>query len=182
MNDLAVLAWRQIRHHVADVRRVERRRLGRHPARKISVPDDDDAVRCDNLLVGFGQLAIAAALSCEVDDDTAGLHRLYHVLRPQHWRVATGDERGGDDDIHLGRDFAELLELRFTELRARRRGIPTCRGTVLQLVFEFEVDELGAHQFDLFGNLRAYIEGVRYRAQRCRRADGGEPRNARSHH
>ena len=128
-------------------------------------------------LVGHRQVAVAAALGGEVDDDRAGLHRRDHVRGPELRRRAAGDQRGGDDDVDLGRQLAELRELLLAELRRRGGGVAAGRGAVLGLL-EVEEDELGAHRLDLLGDLGPHVEGVGDRAERDRGADRGEAGDA----
>jgi hypothetical protein len=162
---------------VADVGRVERRGLRRHPAREVGVADDLDAVRSLDRLLGHRQVAVAAALGGEVDDDRARLHHLDHVGGPELRRRSARDEGRGDDDVHLRRELAELGELLLAELWARGRGIAAGRSRVLGLL-EFEEDELGAHRLDLLGDLGADVEGVDDGAERDRGADRREAGDA----
>jgi hypothetical protein len=116
VDDHAILARREVRQHVADVGGVERGGLRRHARGEVGVADDGHAVVGDDLLVGHGQVAVAAALGREVDDDRAALHHLDHVLGPELRRGPAGDQRGGDDDVDLGGKLAELGELLLAEL------------------------------------------------------------------
>ncbi|QTK80597.1 hypothetical protein AT6N2_C3088 [Agrobacterium tumefaciens] len=178
VNRLAVLRGRQIGHHVADVGGVKRRGLRCHAAREIGVADDDDAIVGYDALVGNRQVAIAAALGGEVDDDRTRLHHRHHVGKPQLRGVAAGDQRRGDDDIHLRGEFAEFLQLLLAEFRRGGGGITAGRCTILLLVGKIEIDEFRAHGFDLLGHFRAHVEGISDRAERCGRADGGKTGNA----
>ena len=144
--DLPVLLGREVGHQVADVGRVERRGLRRHPAREIGVADDHHAVLGDDLVVLDGHLAVAAALGGEVHDHRAGLHGLDHVLGPELGRLAVGDQRRRDDDIHVGRKLAELRQLRLLELGARGLGVAADFRAVLLLFLEVEIDEFRAHR------------------------------------
>ncbi|MNX95537.1 hypothetical protein D3C86_1278150 [compost metagenome] len=178
VNRLAVLCGRQVGHHVTDVGGIERRGLRRHAAREIRIADDDDAVVGDDALVGNRQVAIAAAFCREVDDNRTWLHHRYHIGEPQFRGVAARNERGGDDDIDLRSEFAELFELLLAEFRRGGGGITAGGCAVLALVGEIEIDEFGAHALDLFGHFRAHVEGIGDGAERGGRADGGKTGNA----
>ncbi len=117
VEERAILLRRQVRHHVADVGRIERRGLRGHAAREIRVADDGHAVVGNDLLVRNRQVAIAAALGREVNDHRAGLHHGDHVGEPELRGIAAGDQRRGDDDIDVRCDLAELLQLRLAEFR-----------------------------------------------------------------
>ena len=136
--DLAVFFGRQIGHHVTNIGGIERRGLGRHAAWKIRIADNGDAVFGHDLLIGHGQIAIAAPFSRKVDNDGAGLHRRHHIRQPELRRIATGDQRCRDDDVDIRRQFAEFLQLLFAEFRRRRRGIPAGRSAILLICREFE--------------------------------------------
>ncbi|MPL99903.1 hypothetical protein SDC9_46124 [bioreactor metagenome] len=178
VDDDAILAGREIGDHVADVGRIKLRGLRRHPRREVVVADDRDAVLRDDLLARHGQVTVAATFRRKVDDDRAALHRRDHVGEPQLRRIAARDQRRGDDDVHVGGKLAELLQLCFAELGARGRGIATCRGAVLGLFLEIEIDEFGAHRFDLLGHFGTHVEGIGDRAKRGGRADRGQTRDA----
>ena len=104
-----------------------------------------------------------------------------HVGRPQLRRRPAGDQGGGDDDVDLRRELAELGELLLAELGAGGRGIAAGGGPVLRLL-ELEEDELSAHGFDLLGHLRPDIEGIGHGAEAGRRTDGGQSGDAGAHH
>ena len=104
-----------------------------------------------------------------------------HVGRPQLRRRPARDQGGGDDDVDLRRELAELGELLLAERGARGRGIAAGGGTVLRLL-EGEEDELRAHRLDLLGDFRPHVEGIGDGPQAGRRADRGEPGHAGSHH
>ena len=110
-----------------------------------------------------------------------GFIACYHVGRPQLRRRPAGDQGGGDDDVDLRRELAELGELLLAELGARGRGIAAGGGPVLRLL-ELEEDELRAHGLDLLGHLGAHVEGIGDGAERGRGADGGQPGDAGADH
>ncbi len=176
--DDAVFLGRKVRHHVTDVGGVERRALGRHPRREIGVTDDGNPIVRNDFLVRLGQLAVAATLGGKVDDDRTGFHQLDHVLGPQHRRGPVRDQGGGDDDVDVRRQFAELLQLRFTELGARGRRIAARRRAVGLGFGEVQVDELGAHGFDLLCHFGPHVERIGDRTQRGRGSDGGQTGHA----
>ena len=131
--DRAVLLGRQVGHHVADIGGIERRALGRHPRGEVGIADNCHAVFGDDLLVLDRQLAIAAALGGEVDNDRARLHHLDHILGPEHRRIPVRDQRGGDDDVDLGRHLAELGKLPSGPIRSSARdstGGSVCANAV----------------------------------------------------
>ena len=82
-------------------------------------------------LAGLAELAVAALLGGEIDDDRAGLHGAHHVGRDEDRRAFAGDERGGDDGVGFGDVFLQHLGLLaflfFGDLfgvAAGRRGVP----------------------------------------------------------
>ena len=166
---------------MADIGGIERGGLGRHAARKVGIADDRHPIVGDDLLVHDGQLAIAALFGGKIDDHRARLHALDHVAGPQLRRLAAGDQRGGDDDVHVGGELAELGELSVPEFRARHRGVTARFRAVLGFLGEIEIDEFGAHALDLLGDFRAHVEGVGDRAEGCGGADGRKTRDARAH-
>ena len=92
----AVLA-QQVREERRDVLRVHLARVIRHERRRIGRPQDGDAAVHDDL-VRPRQLAVAAALGRQIDDDRARRHRFHHLGRQQDRRPLAGDQRRGDDD------------------------------------------------------------------------------------
>lgn len=145
---------------MADVVAIELGRLCAHAAGEIGIADNRHAIVGDDTLVRDRQLAVAALFGRKVNDDAALLHCLDHVLGPQHRRVAARDQRRSDHDIHVRCKLAETLKLLFAEFRARRRGITARGGAILNLILEIEIDELGAHGFDLLGHLGTHVEGI----------------------
>ena len=132
-------------------------------------------------LVGHRQVAVAAALGGEIDHDRSRLHRRDHVRGPELGGLPAGDQRGGDDDVDVGGELAELGELLLAELRGGRRRVAAGGGAVLRPL-ELEEHELGAHGFDLLGDLGAHVEGADDGAERDRGADGGEAGDAGAYH
>ena len=45
---------------------------------------------------GLAELAVAALLGGEIDDDRAGPHAVHHLGGDQHRRAPAGNQRGGD--------------------------------------------------------------------------------------
>jgi hypothetical protein len=181
VDDLAILLRCKVVQHVADVVRIKRGRLRRHPAGEIGVAHDRHAVVADDLLVRHGQVAVAAAFGRKVDDTAARLHHRHHVGGPELGRGASGDQRGGDDDVDIGGKFAELGQLLGRNSGDDGRSIAAGGCAVLRLL-EFQEHEFGAHRFDLFGHFGAHVEGIGDRAQRHARADRGQPRHTGAHH
>ena len=175
--DHTVFFRRQIGHQVTDIGRIKRRGLRCHPAGEIGVADDGHAILGHDFLVHLGQLAVAALFRRQIDDHRTGLHRCDHIFGPQLRRFAVGDQSGGDDDIDLGGQLAELGQLRLAEFRRGNRGIATGGRAVLLLFLEIEVDKLGPHRFNLFGHFWTHVKGQRDRAKGCGRADRGQTGN-----
>ena len=67
------------------------------------VEADERHVLADGDLAGHGELAVAAGLGGEVDDDRARPHRLHRGRGDDLRRGAPGDGGGGDDDVELAR-------------------------------------------------------------------------------
>ena len=182
VHNLTVLFGGQVSHHVTDVVAIQRRGLCRHPRWEVGVADDDHAVVGDNTLVHLGQFTVAALFSRKVHDDGAGLHHFDHVFGPKDRRGAVRDQRGGDHDVHVWRDLAELFKLLGLEFGARGRRVATCLGTIRQFtIFELKEDELRPHGFDLLSHFGAHVKcvGDRTKAGRC--PDRRKTRNARAH-
>ena len=181
--DHTVFLRRQIGHHMAHIGGIKRRALGRHPGREIGVADNANPIVRHDFFVRNRQLAIAAPLRSQIDNHRARLHQLDHVSGPQHRRVPSRDQRGGDHDVDLGRQIAELGQLLFAEFRARRRGISTRCGPVLHLGrIEFQEHEFRPHALDLLGHFGAHVKRIGDRAQRGRSANRGQPGHPGTNH
>ena len=125
---------RQIRKHMPDIIGIERRRLRCHTTWKIGIPDNCHPIGRDNFFIHHGQITIATLFSGQINDHRTGLHQRNHILQPQFGRIAARDERGGDDNINLGGQFAKLGQLLFPEFRAGGRGITTCGSAILHIL------------------------------------------------
>ena len=101
-HQLPVLARGQQLEQVDQVRAVQLGGVRRHPAGQVGVADDRHPVVGDDLLARHGQLAVAAAGGREVDDHAARLHVRDHVGGDGDRRLPA-DQRGGDQDVRLGR-------------------------------------------------------------------------------
>ena len=103
---------------------------------------------CVDDLARLRQLAVAAALGREVDDDRAGLHALDHGARDQPRRRAAGDQRRGDDDVLVLDVVGDQLGLLLLVLGRHRLGVAGRRLRLLELLV-LDGDELGAERGDL---------------------------------
>ena len=106
----------------------------------------------DDGLPRFGQLAVAAGFTCEVDDDAAGLHTLARSGGDQARCRTSRHQCGGDDDVEtLDRVFERLLLLgtlvvsEFTGVSALTRGVDS------------QVEPLSADRTDLLGHLGSHV-------------------------
>ncbi len=130
-------------------------------------------------LARLGQVAVAAGLGGQVDHHRARLHRLDHVLEPQLGRRLAGDERGGDDDVDLGRLLAEQGHLGVDELLAHLLGVA---ALALARLGDLDGQELGAHRLHLIGGRGADVEGADDRAQALGGAERGQAGDAGADH
>ena len=123
-------------------------------------------------LAGLGELAVAALLGREVDDDRAGLHQLDHVLEPQLGRRLARDERRRDDDVDLLGLRAEQRVLGVEELLAHLLGVA---ALPLARLLDRDGEELAAERLHLLLGGGAHVERADDRAEalarrRARRA------------
>src|SRR4029077_2984716 len=119
--ELQLAIFDEVDEEGGEVARVHLTRVIGHGAGEIEPADDGDAVDVD-FFSGLGDFAIAAALGSEVDDYRTGGHARDHFLGDQHGRGLAGDDRGGDDHVAFGDDFAEqfaLATVKIFALRAR---------------------------------------------------------------
>ena len=81
------------------------------PCWQVLLADDRDAVddRCAS--PGLAELAVAALLGREIDDDRAAAHAAHHLGGDQDRRAAPGNQRGGDARVGLARCAGEHLGL-----------------------------------------------------------------------
>ena len=161
---------------MAQVRRIELAGLCCEPARQIRVADNGNTVANDNLIC-FGQFAISALFSGEIDNNAAILHRAHHVGRDQTRCRLARDQRRRNDDVDFLRLFGEQCHLGLDEFCAHGLGIAAFAGAVL-IVIEIEHQELGVHALDLFFYLGSSIEGSHDRAHALGSANCRKPRNA----
>ncbi len=126
---------------------------------EIGVADDDDAIVGYDALVGNRQVAIAAALGGEVDDDRTRLHHRHHVGKPQLRGVAAGIS-AVVMTISICGASSRISPAASRGIPARRGGITAGRCAILLLVGKIEIDEFRAHGFDLLGHFRAHVEGI----------------------
>ena len=167
--DDAVLGLAELLGQPEQVGCVERGRLPRQPAGQIGVADDGDAVLHHDL-AGLGQLAVAALFSRQVDDHAARLHRLHHLGGDEARRGLAGDQRGGDDDVHLLGLLGVHLALGLLEALAHHLGVAAAAGSFFLVV---DLDELAAHRHHLVGDFGTGVVGAHDGAQ----PDGGADRS-----
>ena len=85
-----------------------------------------------DLVAGFGQLAVAAGLGGQVDDDGARPHRLDGRGGNQLRRRTAGHERRRDDDVEPVTDDASGHEQRVRVQKARHRSAVYGRPSAIQ--------------------------------------------------
>ena len=90
-----------------------------------------------------------------------------HLRCDQPGRRSAGDQRGGDDDVHVFGLFGKQRHLGLNELFAHDLGVTAFPGAVL--VFKIQHQELGIHTFYLFLDLGAGVKG----ADDCAHGFGG---------
>ena len=145
MNNVAIFFGCQIRHHMADIRGIERRGLRRHTAWKICVSYHGNTVFADNLFVSNSEITVSAPLSCKIDHHRSGFHRSDHICKPKLGRITTGDQSCGDHNIHIGGQCAKLFQLFFAKLWAGGRSIASGFGAICLRLFKVQKYKLGAH-------------------------------------
>ena len=106
----AVLA-EEVREERRDVLRVHLARVVGNERRRIRRSENRDAVVHDDL-VRPGQLAVAAALRREIDDDRAGRHGFDHLGRERIGARLPGNQRGRDDDVARATTFSIISRWR----------------------------------------------------------------------
>src|SRR5690606_26044020 len=114
-----------------------------------------------------------AALGCRhVDDHAAGFHEGDVGCCDQPGRCAPGDERGGDDDVDVGRLLGVDLRRATVVVGAGRLGVAV--GGCCDLHVDGQIGAAdGVH---LVGDLRARVGGAYDGAEAGCGADGGEAR------
>ena len=142
----AVLA-EQVRQERRDVLRVHLARVVGHERRRIRRPEDRHAF-VDDDFVGPGQLAVAAALGREVDDDRARRHAVDHFRGDEDRRLLAGNQRRRDDDVAAGDDLEHHLALAAVERLVLRLGVAALVFRVGRL--ERHLDEARAQALHLF--------------------------------
>ena len=68
-----------------------------------------------------------------------------------------GNQRGGDDDVHVLRLLGEGRELGLLEALTHHLGVTADTGAFLLVI---DGNELGAHRLHLFGDFRARVVGA----------------------
>src|SRR4029079_19754591 len=97
-------------------------------------------------LAELGELAVAAGLDGEVDDDGAGLHRAHRVRADELRRGTAGDERGRDHDVGFGDLLADGFALFREDFRARFLRVA---AGVLEVGEAGNLDEAPSEPLDL---------------------------------
>src|SRR3989454_3292478 len=101
----------QVQGAVADHELEESRDIGskhlagvvRHHRRKIERPENRDSLVNDGF-PGASELAVAAALRYEIDDDRAGRHGAGHLRRDEYRCLLAGHGRGRNDHVLFAED------------------------------------------------------------------------------
>jgi len=158
--------------HVEDVGGVHLGGLGSHAGGEIGVADDVDAVVGDGLVL-LREGAIAAADGSEIDDDTAGLHVLDHVVLDKTGRRAAGDGGGGNDDVTLLQMLVESVLLGLLERGGGLLGVTTLTSAFL---LEVNLDPGGTEGSSLIGHI-ADIPGADDGTGCLGGTDGGQTGN-----
>ena len=142
--------------------------------------DDLHAIVRHHGLAGNRQLAIAAALHRQIDDDRARAHGMDHVGGDEPGGGTPGDQRRGDDDVLLGdmgggegRLLGLIVLRHFLGVAARRLGL----GEFLVL----DGQKLRAEGLDLFLGGGAHVGRGDDGAKAARGGDGLKARDAHAH-
>ena len=176
-HDVALVLVPDVFEEVVDGGGVELARLRGHAAREVGVADDEHAELLRDL-VALGEGAVAALLGREVHDHRAVLHAHDRAGRDELRRGHAGHDGRRDDDVRV------LGVLGDEGLLGRDVGLAHLLGVAalaLARLVELELEELGAEALDLFLHRGPRVERLHDRAERARRGDGGEPRDARAH-
>jgi len=94
-----------------------------HASGKVSVANDMNSIVGSVHFVHFCHGAIAATSSCEVHNDTAGLHVFDHPILDQNWALPARDGCGTDDDLTFSQLLRECFLLSFNERSRAFLGI-----------------------------------------------------------
>ena len=142
--------------------------------------DDLDAIVRHHGLAGNRQLAIAAALHSQIDDDRARAHGMDHVGGDEPGGGTPWDQRRGDDDVLLGdmgggesRLLGLILLGHFLGVAARRLGL----GEFLVL----DGQKLRAKRLDLFLGGGTHVGRRHDGAEAPCGGDGLQARDAHAH-
>ena len=166
-------------HERRDVLREHLARMIGNLRRKICGAKNCDPV-LDNALVGLRQLAVAAPLRSQVNDDTAAGHSPYGVGRDQQRRLPSGNRGRGDDNVAIGHHRRHQLALFIIELIAHRLGVPAFVFGCAR--FKLEFDELCSEALDLFTNGRTHVVCLNHRSKSPRRGNRLKASDSRANH
>src|SRR5262249_28195206 len=144
---------REVREQRRDVARVELARVRGHRARQVERSDDLDSVN-RNDLAGLRQLAVAAGLGGEVDDDRAGPHALDRRRRNEAWGGSARDRGGRDHRVELRDPLFERLLLALLLLRRQLARV----ATLGLLADDAEVEERRAERLHLLAHRGTDVE------------------------
>ena len=136
------------------IRAIKLARLGGHAARQIGKTDNADVMLHRNH-ARFGQFAIPALFSGQINDNRPRLHGFDHFGGDQFGRRPAGNKRRGDDNVDVFGLFGEQFHFSLDELFAHHFGISATAGAVF---LEFHFQELGAHALDLLLDLQPGVE------------------------
>ena len=100
---------------------------------EVGIAHDGHAVLHDRL-TGFGQLTVTALLCGHIHDYAAGLHGPHHLGGDELWRGLAGDQRSGDDDVHLTRLLGVHGALCSLEAFGHNLGVTAAAGTFFFVV------------------------------------------------
>uniref|UniRef100_A0A6J6A168 Unannotated protein n=1 Tax=freshwater metagenome TaxID=449393 RepID=A0A6J6A168_9ZZZZ len=106
----------------------------------------------NRLLAGNGQLAVATALACQIDDYRACAHPFNRCGRDQLGSRPPGNECGRHDDVEAGDRLVECLLLGCALLVGELACI-----SAFACGFDTQVKERCAERLDLLGNLGANV-------------------------
>ena len=162
---------------MAQIGRVKLAGLRGQAAGQVGIADQGDAVVAPRDLVRLGEFAITALLGREIDDHAAVFHGFDHFGADQPGRGLAGDERGGDDDVHLFGLGREQGHFGGDKFRAHGLGIAARAAALLGKI---QHEEFRAHALDLLLDLGAGVEGAHNGAETAGRADRGQARHARA--
>jgi hypothetical protein len=177
--EVEFLVFNQVQQKIGGVASVHLAGVVRNAAGHVNGTDDSDVVGDDGF-AGLRDLAVAAPLGGEIDNDRAGRHGFDHVFGDEDRRFFPGNDGGGDHDVAFLHDAAEEFALLAVKVFTLRGGIAT--GVLSVGSFDGELDETATQALDLLLGGGAHVIGGGDGAEAAGGGNGLESGDAAADH